>query len=760
MAGIILVLAVFLMLWLASPVICGILAYRNNRPVVLWVFLGVLLGPIGLLILIVTNSNIPVQPSLQQSAQPNTTLAGLKDELQSIKMSFNALQNRVMALDARISGMQGVSAAAPAGQPVPEPVKIIPKPAPAEAAPKANVEFDLGRFWLNKIGIIVFTLGIGFFIAYTFRYFGPVAKIAFGYAIAAVLFFFGLRLEKKDKYVNYGRVLLGGAWAIVYFTTYAAYHFDASKIIDNQLLGLCLLGVVAAGIVLHSLKYKSEALSIVALGVAYITATLGDINTFSFYSCILLALATLALVYRMQWLKLIIFGICFTYFTHLFWVIRHIYASFVAAGDMDVQKVYFLTNLGFLFTYWSIFMLGIHLIKNTAKDVSNKLSAANFCNFLFFFFMAYPKLFKLYPDYKFTFMFGLGAVYLAFALVMEMMKKRELSTANMLIGLSLLTLSVPLKLMAFHTSVIWFIELPFLVFVGLAFERKVFRYFSLGLAVVLFFKMLPLDFYMKQVIVIFGKAVPWKEFVSFIGFSSMTVCYLLAKRFKFAKTLSVDSLESGLSHIYSGLAVIYLTIYLWLIVNLKFLTLTLSLEALLAFVLGYLLVDRQLRIYALAILLLVVFRFCFIDHYRYMEDSVKWLIIVLELAVFYAAYFLYKSLNNKKQLTYESGLVKPVFIAASLLFTVAVFRHISYQWVTLALGVEGIVLFAAGFLLRDKIFRLAGFVVFAITLVRVIAVDLAGLHIIYKIVSFIILGLIFLGVSFIYTKANLPKPRE
>jgi hypothetical protein len=357
-------------------------------------------------------------------------------------------------------------------------------------------------------------------------------------------------------------------------------------------------------------------------------------------------------------------------------------------------------------------------------------------------------------------MFGLGAVYLAFALVMEMMKKRELSTANMLIGLSLLTLSVPLKLMAFHTSVIWFIELPFLVFVGLAFERKVFRYFSLGLAVVLFFKMLPLDFYMKQVIVIFGKAVPWKEFVSFIGFSSMTVCYLLAKRFKFAKTLSVDSLESGLSHIYSGLAVIYLTIYLWLIVNLKFLTLTLSLEALLAFVLGYLLVDRQLRIYALAILLLVVFRFCFIDHYRYMEDSVKWLIIVLELAVFYAAYFLYKSLNNKKQLTYESGLVKPVFIAASLLFTVAVFRHISYQWVTLALGVEGIVLFAAGFLLRDKIFRLAGFVVFAITLVRVIAVDLAGLHIIYKIVSFIVLGLIFLGVSFIYTKANLPKPRE
>jgi uncharacterized membrane protein len=90
---------------------------------------------------------------------------------------------------------------------------------------------DLGKFWLNKIGMIVFSLGVAFLLTYTLTRFGPVAKILFGYIIAVALFILGLRLERKEKFINYGRVLLGGSWAIAYFTTYAMYHFEASKII-------------------------------------------------------------------------------------------------------------------------------------------------------------------------------------------------------------------------------------------------------------------------------------------------------------------------------------------------------------------------------------------------------------------------------------------------------------------------------------------------------------------------------------------------
>lgn len=36
-----------------------------------------------------------------------------------------------------------------------------------------DIELNFGRNWLNKIGIVIFTLGMGFLISYTFKYFGP-----------------------------------------------------------------------------------------------------------------------------------------------------------------------------------------------------------------------------------------------------------------------------------------------------------------------------------------------------------------------------------------------------------------------------------------------------------------------------------------------------------------------------------------------------------------------------------------------------------
>ena len=88
------------------------------------------------------------------------------------------------------------------------------------------------------------------------------------------------------------------------------------------------------------------------------------------------------------------------------------------------------------------------------------------------------------------------------------------------------------------------------------------------------------------------------------------------------------------------------------------------------------------------------------------------------------------------------------------------YRYIPRQWTSLALGLEGIALFTIGFLGKDKVFRLGGFIIFGLTLLKVVFIDLAGLQIIYKIVSFIILGILFLGVSYIYTKFNIEKAKE
>lgn len=747
----------FYFLWFVCVILTGVLAANKNRNVPGWVILALFCAPLALILILFMPKRAIVEPRQYNS---DASLPDIKTELEEIKSKFNSLLNRIEALEFKINIL---SESKKVPEAPPEPIKE--EPAKIEIAAiseedKADIEMNVGKFWLNKIGIIVFTLGIGFLISYTFRYFGALAKIMFGYLVSASLFFFGTKLEKKERFINYGRVLLGGAWAIVYFTTYAMYHFDASRIIDSQLMDLLLLGIVAAGIIMHSLKYKSQELSAVALFIGYITATLGNVTYFTFLSCVLLAGVTLVLVYKLQWLKIIFLGIVLTYLTHYFWVIKQIYSSPVAAGHLNVNEVYFLINSGYLFVYWSVFTIGIHLIKQTKdSSVYNKLSAANFCNFLLFFFMTYPKLFRLYPNYKFTFMFGLGIIYLIISVIMEIIKNDKLFISNILISISLLTLAIPLKFMTFHTSVIWLIEIPFLLCFGLVFDRRVFRYLSFSLAIFLFLKLLMFDFSMHGNVHILGYNFTWDKFMSLVGFISMSVSFYMFRYLKNKPALSY--LEGDLYNIFSGLATIYLTIFIWLVVNARWLTFSLSFETLALFIFGLLLSDKYLRYYSLLLLIIVSFRFCFLDSYHAVSEALKWFIISVELVNLYSLYFLYRKYKNKLLLSEsEKPLVNAVFVISTFLLIYTIYRYILHPWTSLALGISGVALFMAGFLSKDKIFRWGGFIVFAITVFRVIFVDLSMLHIIYKIISFIILGILFLGVSFVYTKYNIGKSKQ
>ena len=71
---------------------------------------------------------------------------------------------------------------------------------------------------------------------------------------------------------------------------------------------------------------------------------------------------------------------------------------------------------------------------------------------------------------------------------------------------------------------------------------------------------------------------------------------------------------------------------------------------------------------------------------------------------------------------------------------------------TIAWAVEGLVILALGFLVRDRTFRLSGLVLLLVCLLKVFLIDLRGVETLYRILSFIVLGAILLVVSFAYTK--------
>ncbi len=76
---------------------------------------------------------------------------------------------------------------------------------------------------------------------------------------------------------------------------------------------------------------------------------------------------------------------------------------------------------------------------------------------------------------------------------------------------------------------------------------------------------------------------------------------------------------------------------------------------------------------------------------------------------------------------------------------------------TLGWGVAAFLLFGLGFSVRERGYRLVGLGVLAVTLGRLMLVDLAGLPPDQRILTFILLGVMLLAVSYVYTRLRGPR---
>ena len=91
-------------------------------------------------------------------------------------------------------------------------------------------------------------------------------------------------------------------------------------------------------------------------------------------------------------------------------------------------------------------------------------------------------------------------------------------------------------------------------------------------------------------------------------------------------------------------------------------------------------------------------------------------------------------------------------VLASTLLTVLLFYEVSGSLLTVAWGLEGVGLLVVGFPLRERILRLSGLLLLGMCILKVFVYDLRELEALPRILSFVVLGVVLLGVSLIYTR--------
>jgi hypothetical protein len=89
---------------------------------------------------------------------------------------------------------------------------------------------------------------------------------------------------------------------------------------------------------------------------------------------------------------------------------------------------------------------------------------------------------------------------------------------------------------------------------------------------------------------------------------------------------------------------------------------------------------------------------------------------------------------------------------ASALVAIFLFYQSSTEYVSIGWAISALALIAFGFATRDRAYRWSGLFLLLITLLKVTLLDLAGVETIYRIASFIVLGVILLLASFAYSR--------
>jgi hypothetical protein len=114
-------------------------------------------------------------------------------------------------------------------------------------------------------------------------------------------------------------------------------------------------------------------------------------------------------------------------------------------------------------------------------------------------------------------------------------------------------------------------------------------------------------------------------------------------------------------------------------------------------------------------------------------------------AAFYAAQYFAHAQSDRRVSAFFSLL-------GTLLLISLLFGRVSGGLLSVSWGLQGLALLGCGFSLRERILRLQGLALLFVCILKLFLYDLRNLEAIYRILSFVALGLILHSVSWIYSR--------
>ena len=342
-------------------------------------------------------------------------------------------------------------------------------------------ETIIGGNWMNKLGAVVLVVGLALLLGYSWARLDPPGRVGLSLAISLGMLIAGVVLERREQYAIFARGLIGGGWAGLYFTTFAMHGLEAARIIESPLVGSVLLLTVAAGMVAHSLYYRSETVTGLAFFITFATLAISPASRFALFASVPVAVALLYITHRLEWTRTAVAGIVFTYATFL---VRY---NAYETSDPLVADWGFGQSL--LLVYWVVFEAYdlLSVARRRVEGVAETIFPLNAAGFLGISILQWS---ELSPTNLYVFFAFSGFAYLVSALIrsrlipaadlaehadpLERARKGGYEGAITLAA-ALVAIGIHLRFDGWQKTVAWLIEAQMLLLSGLSLRNEYLR---------------------------------------------------------------------------------------------------------------------------------------------------------------------------------------------------------------------------------------------------------------------------------------------
>lgn len=665
-----------------------------------------------------------------------------------------------------------------------------PKPQLSFFEQHPDLEKFIGENLVNKIGIAILVLAIGFFVKYAIdnNWIGPAGRVGVGILCGGILI--GIAHWLRKSYKSFSSVLVGGGLAVFYFTITLAFH---QFHLFSQTVSFIILIVITCFAVALSLLYDRQELAVIALigGLSspFMVST-GNANYDAlFIYMIVLNTGLLVIAYFKSWriLNISAFGLTVLVVSGVLYTLPD-----KAAGQV--------------FIYSSILYLLFFFI-NIANNIheNKKFLASDFTillvNTVLYFSIGLYLLTVMHDEqWRGLFCASIGGINLFLSFILFRSKRAEINILYLLIGITLtfLSLAAPIQLHGHFITLFWAAECVLIYWLYTKSAIRIMQWASLLIWTAMLFSLMmdwinlytTLTLYTVKTSAILP-VIANKGFITTV-FSAICsfLLYVQVNRRKEDKAILpapvfeyiafILLLSAGLLEVnhqfltrYPGteLNFLYLALYLpafmfiFLLVSGKLAQFKMNTKAeaiLISLTLfTYLMFSQQFFDVQVAIL---------VDHK--VEAShflAHWIGAVFVLLLFY------RLISNLRDTLKDAAKPASWLISGALvlflsleicLVTVSLFYkpglqigHIETIYIKTGLpilwGIASFALMWLGMRYKTRVLRIVSLTLFTITLVKLFAYDIENIPAAGKIAAFFCLGVLLLIISFMYQKVKV-----